>query len=315
MQALSVYLGGNKICTAGEKSGGVSAGVNLTSGPPRVHCYLNVGGFVGDTNDFLKWCLQELKVGDEIRIVIEEVDQPDEPKERMSAAEVNRRARNLGLEDRPEEISDDELKPPPPPVVLEVLKRLDSGDRNVIEHLIYSVRKRNKDGRLTGIEGQWANAQEESLRVKMQALSIYLGDDKICTAGVTDGSISVDIRLFTGLRWEEGFLSIRGIDGDSGDSVSWCRRKDLDDGDEIRIVVEEVGKADEPHERKSAAKVNRRAQNPGLKDGSKSKSGNPLQPLPVPIAFEVLERLEPKDREVIKDFLRSLRTPAGGDRS
>ncbi len=148
MQALSVYLGGNKICTAGEKNGGVSTGVSLTSDPSSVHCYLNVGGFDGDTNDFLKWCLQELKVGDEIRVVIEEIDQADKPKERKSAAEVYRRACNLGLEDRPEGISEDELQPAPPPIVLEVLERLEPGDRKVIEHLIYSVRKRIKDGRL-----------------------------------------------------------------------------------------------------------------------------------------------------------------------
>jgi hypothetical protein len=148
----------------------------------------------------------------------------------------------------------------------------------------------------------------------MQALSIYLGDGKICTAGVTDGSVSVDIRLFTGLRWDHGFLSVRGIDGDTGDHVTWCGRKDLEVGDEIRIVVEEVDKADAPRERKSVTKMNRRAQNRGLEDVPKSKSGDPLPPLPVPIAFEVMERLEPKDREVIKDFLRSLRTRADEDR-
>jgi hypothetical protein len=148
MQALSVYFGGNKICTAGEKNGGVSAGVSLMSGPPRDHCYLNVGGFDGETSDHLKWCLQKIKVGDEIRVVVEEVSESDEPKERKSAAEVIRSARNLGLEARPEGISEDELQPAPLPIVLEVLERLEPGDRKVIEHLIHSVRKRIKDGRL-----------------------------------------------------------------------------------------------------------------------------------------------------------------------
>lgn len=83
VKALTVYVNGAHVCTA-------SLGDD--------------GGFDGSQNHHVKWCFRHLKVGDEVRIVMEEASRIDEPHERKTVEEMDRWARSL----RPEGKAKDE---------------------------------------------------------------------------------------------------------------------------------------------------------------------------------------------------------------
>lgn len=97
MKALSVYLGGFKICTAGAgDAGSTTAQVSINFGPDEKLIILRVGGFEGTNGVMLNWCKRILRVGDEIRIIVEETKEIDRPIERITHKELQERTRNLG---------------------------------------------------------------------------------------------------------------------------------------------------------------------------------------------------------------------------
>jgi hypothetical protein len=95
MKALIVYVNAERVCAASlGDDGHVSADVSWFGNDPNGG-YVQVGGFEVQSNDHVKWCFRQLKVGDEVRIVVEEMDQVDSPNERKSVEEMDRWARSL----------------------------------------------------------------------------------------------------------------------------------------------------------------------------------------------------------------------------
>jgi hypothetical protein len=115
LKALTVYLNGKRICTASlGDDGHVSADASLIGNGDDAG-FVQVGGFDGSNNHHVKWCFQQLNVGDEVRIVVEETDQIDEPNERKSVEEMDRWARSLRPKRKPKQDDGDELHPLPAP--------------------------------------------------------------------------------------------------------------------------------------------------------------------------------------------------------
>ena len=77
--------------------------------------WMGVGGFDGSSDHHVKWCTHSLKVGDEVRIVVEETEQIDEPSERKSVEEMDRWVRSLRPKPGSEQDDSDELPPLPAP--------------------------------------------------------------------------------------------------------------------------------------------------------------------------------------------------------
>jgi hypothetical protein len=79
MRAFKVHLNGKKLCTAG--IGGdcvLSAIVNYVAGHGRAEMFLQVGGLDCSMQEHVRWVEQKpLRVGDEIRIKIIDVDSVD----------------------------------------------------------------------------------------------------------------------------------------------------------------------------------------------------------------------------------------------
>jgi hypothetical protein len=95
VKALTVYVNGERVCTASlGDDGHVSADASWFGNDDHGG-FLQVVGFDGSTNHHVKWCFRQLKVGDEVRIVVEETDWIDEPSERKSVEEMDRWARSL----------------------------------------------------------------------------------------------------------------------------------------------------------------------------------------------------------------------------
>src|SRR5205807_937759 len=83
-----------RICTASlGDAGHVSAEASLIGNADDAG-FVQVGGFDGSSNHHVNWCFQQLKVGDEVRIVVEETEQIDAPNERKSVEEMDRWARS-----------------------------------------------------------------------------------------------------------------------------------------------------------------------------------------------------------------------------
>jgi hypothetical protein len=116
MRAFEVYLNGKKLCLAGIGDHGVlTAIVNWVASPSaRADSFLDVGGLVTPTNEYMNWVIQEsLRVGDQILIKTVEKNSVDKPikKHRMDPAEqlrsqkryVRQMAKQLGwkIQSRP----------------------------------------------------------------------------------------------------------------------------------------------------------------------------------------------------------------------
>ena len=115
MKALTVYINGERICTASlGDDGHVSAGASLFGNDDDAGS-VQVGGFDGSRNHHVNWCFRQLKVGDEVRIVVEEAEQIDEPNERKTVEEMDRWARSLRPKGKVEEGGQDDLPPLPAP--------------------------------------------------------------------------------------------------------------------------------------------------------------------------------------------------------
>lgn len=91
----------------------------------------------------------------------------------------------------------------------------------------------------------------------MKAFAVYVNGELVCTAGVgADGHVSADAS-WLGDDGNGGFLQVGGVDGDQ--HVKWCFRQ-LQVGDDVRIVVEETDRVDEPNERRSREEMDRWAE-------------------------------------------------------
>jgi hypothetical protein len=115
LKAFTVYLNEHRICTAGlGDDGHVSADASLF-GNGNDAGFVQVGGFDSNNKHHVKWCFQSLKVGDEVRIVVEETEQIDDPIERKSVEEADEWARSLRPEPNSNQGGEDEWHPLPAP--------------------------------------------------------------------------------------------------------------------------------------------------------------------------------------------------------
>jgi hypothetical protein len=114
MKALTVYINGERVCTASLDDGYVSADVSL-SGNEDDAGFAQVGGFDFRQNHHVNWCFQQLKVGDEVRIVVEDAEQIDEPSERKTVEEMDRWARSIRPKEKATDEDQDDLPPLPAP--------------------------------------------------------------------------------------------------------------------------------------------------------------------------------------------------------
>jgi hypothetical protein len=113
VKALTVYINGERACTASlGDDGHVSADASWF-GNDEDGGFVQVGGFDGSRNHHVKWCFRPLRVGDEVRIVVEEAEQADEPRERKTVEEMDRWAR--GLRPKGNAGGEDDLPPLPAP--------------------------------------------------------------------------------------------------------------------------------------------------------------------------------------------------------
>ncbi|HTU18766.1 MAG TPA: hypothetical protein VMG10_11955 [Gemmataceae bacterium] len=115
MKALKVYINGERICTASlGDEGHVSADATLIGNGDDAG-WVSVSGFDGSQNHHVKWCFRQLQIGDEVRIVLEEAEQIDQPNERKTVEEEDRWARSLRPEGKAQEDGQDDLPPLPAP--------------------------------------------------------------------------------------------------------------------------------------------------------------------------------------------------------
>jgi hypothetical protein len=103
MIAFEVYINGKKISTAGVGNPGVlstclayRAVGSYLSGEPPVSEYLrlDIGGYVSDSKEHLRWADRKLKPGDTVTVKIVRTESVDKPRERErtnTAADLRRR--------------------------------------------------------------------------------------------------------------------------------------------------------------------------------------------------------------------------------
>jgi len=103
MIAFEVYINGKRISTAGVGNLGVlTACLNYrgvqpyeAGGPPVRECLrLDVGGYVPDSREHLRWVDRKLKPGDSVTVKIVKAESVDKPRERQrtnAAADLRRR--------------------------------------------------------------------------------------------------------------------------------------------------------------------------------------------------------------------------------
>jgi hypothetical protein len=81
MRGMEVHLNGDKLCTAGiGRNAVLNAIIDVVGRKEDYHMMIRVGGL--ENNEFLIWSKRNLRVGDEIKICIVEVDSSDAPIER-----------------------------------------------------------------------------------------------------------------------------------------------------------------------------------------------------------------------------------------
>jgi hypothetical protein len=83
MRAFKVYLNGKRLCTAGIGDDGVLCTIiNHVTGRGRNELDLRVGGLISPLDEHVDWENRDLRVGDEVRIKIVEIESSDKPKTR-----------------------------------------------------------------------------------------------------------------------------------------------------------------------------------------------------------------------------------------
>jgi hypothetical protein len=90
MKAFRALTNGREVCTAGVGSDGVlSANVtwvgSVRRGDAEGHLHFDVGGLDSRTGEPVRWAVPELRVGDEVSVLVVESDQVDPAQERYSA--------------------------------------------------------------------------------------------------------------------------------------------------------------------------------------------------------------------------------------
>lgn len=115
MRVLTIHLNGCRLCTVGAKEKeNISASATMI-GNGEDGTFLQVSGFDG-VNDFhLDWCFQQLKLGDEIRITVQEKPESDQPKDRKSVEEMDQWARSLNKNNKFGKSAPNDLHPLPAP--------------------------------------------------------------------------------------------------------------------------------------------------------------------------------------------------------
>jgi hypothetical protein len=95
LKAFTLYLNGERIYSASlGDDGHVLAHATLTPIGEDDGC-IQVGGFDISDNRHVQWCDRPPRVGDEVRIVVEEVERSNEPQERKSVEKMDCWARSL----------------------------------------------------------------------------------------------------------------------------------------------------------------------------------------------------------------------------
>jgi hypothetical protein len=97
MQAFEIWLNGELLCTAGIGDHGVlSVMTDLCSGDGHVEFELRVGGLNSQSDEYVMWRNQKLKLGDEVCVKIvesESIDSPPDRRHRDHAKEAAREQR------------------------------------------------------------------------------------------------------------------------------------------------------------------------------------------------------------------------------
>jgi len=107
MRAFDVRLNGKRACVAGVgRDGVVSVIVDHVAGNGGQRLHLTVGGLRSDPDEYVTWKSTPLRVGDEVRLKIIEVDSVDRPRtrkrmdpkqeERNSKAYMRKMAKKFG---------------------------------------------------------------------------------------------------------------------------------------------------------------------------------------------------------------------------
>jgi hypothetical protein len=98
MTAFEIYINGRKKCTVGIKEAGVVA-LNVTwvrgTGKKKVaeDPHFRVSGLISRTHTHVDWLQQQLKTGDEVKIVVVEKAKVDRPNKRRTESKVIREKR------------------------------------------------------------------------------------------------------------------------------------------------------------------------------------------------------------------------------
>lgn len=79
MKALLIHINGQRLCLAGVENGGIEASVGLTKEHADGPYSIAVHGVNLETEQVSVWPSASLEVGDEVRIVVVEVDGADPP--------------------------------------------------------------------------------------------------------------------------------------------------------------------------------------------------------------------------------------------
>lgn len=107
MHAFDLWLNGKKLCRAGLDGNSVTnTMIDSVVGPNGRRLHLRVGGLSTDASEFVTWRSMQLRVGDEIRLLIVEAEKADKPRtriprdpkqeERHEKAYVRRMAKKFG---------------------------------------------------------------------------------------------------------------------------------------------------------------------------------------------------------------------------
>jgi hypothetical protein len=87
MKAFEVYVNGERVCTAGIGPDGVLSAIlswvgSGRRGGPDGHLDFSVGGLDSRTDEYVRWAVPELRVGDEVSVLVVEAEQVDPEQER-----------------------------------------------------------------------------------------------------------------------------------------------------------------------------------------------------------------------------------------
>jgi hypothetical protein len=82
MRAFEIHLNGKKLCLAGLRKGIVAVNLKWVARAKRTDEIggISVSGLIEETNQHITWSMQQLDVGDELRIKLVEKSAVDKPR-------------------------------------------------------------------------------------------------------------------------------------------------------------------------------------------------------------------------------------------